>query len=72
MTDDDRAAADRMLIQALDDTDHPDKAVSLLMTAAMTIMQRRYGAEKAVEHMTQALDVAGASIRRAIHGGAAG
>lgn len=69
MTDDDRKAADKLLQQALDATDHPDKAVSLLMTAGMTILQRRYGAERAVEHMTAALDVAGASIRRAIHGG---
>lgn len=68
MTDDDRKAADQLLQQALDATDHPDKAVSLLMTAGMTILQRRYGAERAIENMTLALDVAGASIRRAVHG----
>lgn len=69
MTDDDQRTADDLLQRALCATDHPDKAVSLLMTAGMTILQRRYGAENAIEHMTAALDVAGANIRRAIHGG---
>ncbi len=68
MTDDDRKAADNLLQQALDATDHPDKAVSLLMTAGMTILQRRYGAEKAIEYMSLALDVSGSMIRKAIHG----
>lgn len=70
MTDDDRAAADDLLNRALDATDHPDKAVSILMTAGMTILQRRFGAEQAIEHMTRALDAAGANIRAAIHGAA--
>lgn len=69
MTDDERATADDLLTRALDATEHPDKAVSLLMTAGMTILQRRYGAEKAIEHMTAALDVAGANLRAAIFGG---
>lgn len=34
----------------------------------MMILQRRYGAEKAIEHMTVALDVAGARIRRGMNG----
>lgn len=68
MTDEHQTLASDLLTRALDHTDHPDKAVSLLMTAGMTILQRRYGAEKAIEHMTAALDVAGASIRAAIHG----
>lgn len=68
MTDDERATADDLLTRALDATDHPDKAVSLLMTAGMTILQRRYGAEKAIEHMTVALDMAGAKVRAAIYG----
>lgn len=71
MTDDERGAADRLLLLALDATDHPDKAVSILMTAAMTILQRRFGAELAIEHMTEALDRAGANVRVAIHGGTA-
>lgn len=70
MTDEHEVIATDLLQRALDATDHPDKAVSLLMTAGMTILQRRYGAEKAVEHMTAALDVAGASIRAAVHGAA--
>lgn len=68
MTDEERATADDLLTRALDATEHPDKAVSLLMTAGMTILQRRYGAERAVEHMTAALDAAGANIRAAIYG----
>lgn len=71
MTNDERASADDLLIRALDATEHPDKAVSLLMTAGMTILQRRYGAEKAIEHMTAALDVAGANVRAAIYGAGA-
>lgn len=68
MTDDERATADDLLTRALDATEHPDKAVSLLMTAGMTILQRRYGAERALEHMMAALDVAGAEMRKAIYG----
>lgn len=68
MTDEDRKHADHLKQQALCLTDHPEKAVSLLMTGAMTILQQRYGAEKAIEHMTSALDVAGAGVRHAIHG----
>lgn len=70
MTDEERAAAQHLREQALALTDHPDKAVSILMTAAMSILQVRFGAEKAVEHMTAALDVAGGDVRRAIHGAA--
>lgn len=69
MTNEHTALADDLLQRAFDATDHPDKAVSLLMTAGMTILQRRYGGERAVEYMTAALDVAGADVRRAIHGG---
>jgi hypothetical protein len=57
--------ANCLIAQALDATEHPDKAVSILMSAAMTILQRRFGAEAAIEHMTLALDTAGASLRAA-------
>ena len=70
MNDDHQALAADLLQRALDGTDHPDRAVSILMTAGMTILQRRFGAEKALEHMTAALDVAGASVRAAVHGAA--
>jgi len=43
--------------------------VSLLMTADMTILQQRHGAERAIEHVTRALDVAGGEVRQAINGG---
>lgn len=69
MNTEEQAVADDLLTRALDSTDHPDKAVSLLMTAGMTILQRRFGAEQAIEYMTAALDVAGGNIRAAIHGG---
>lgn len=69
MTDEDRKHADHLQQQALCLTDHPDKAASLLMTGAMAILQRRYGAEKSIEHMIRALDFAGGGeIRAAIHG----
>lgn len=68
MNTEEQAVADDLLTRALDSTDHPDKAVSMLMTAGMTILQRRFGAERAIEYMTAALDVAGADVRRSIHG----
>ncbi len=67
MTDNDRKAAGQSRQQALDATDHPDKAVSLLMTAGMTILQRWYGAEAAIEYMTTALDAADANLLAAIY-----
>lgn len=70
MTDEERVVCDDILQRALCLTDHPDKAVSLMMTGAMTVLQRRYGAELAIEHMTRSLDVAGAHVRAAIHGAA--
>ncbi|WP_300115199.1 hypothetical protein [Sphingobium sp.] len=70
MTDEERTASQHLREQALALTDHPDKAVSVLMTAAMAILQARFGAERSVEVMTAALDVAGGEVRRAIHGAA--
>ena len=58
MTLEHEAAVNELTIRALDATEHPDKAVSLLMTSAMGILQRRFGAELAVEYMTAALDAA--------------
>lgn len=69
MTDEERAAAQHLREQALALTDHPDKAVSILMTAAASILQVRFGAEQAIEHMTAALDVAGGDARRATEAG---
>ena len=68
MTDEETKVANDLAQHALDGTDHPDKAVSLLMTAGMTILQRRFGAERAIEYMSFALDKSGAAIRQAIHG----
>lgn len=68
MTDEQQALSNDLLQRALDGTDHPDRAVSALMTAGMTILQRRFGAEKAIEHMTAALDAAGAATRAQIYG----
>ena len=70
MTFEAEAAVEELTIRALDATEHPDKAVSALMTAGMRILQRRFGAELAVEYMTAALDVAGGDLRAAIHGAA--
>jgi hypothetical protein len=38
------------------------------MAGTMTIVQQRHGAEKALEHMTLAIDVAGVDVRKNIHG----
>ena len=70
MTLEHEAAVNELTIRALDATEHPDKAASLLMTGAMRILQRRFGAELAIEHMSAALDIAGGNVRAAIHGAA--
>lgn len=67
MTDEDRKRADHLQQQALCLTDHPDKAVSLLTVAGMTILQRRYVAEKAIGYLIAGLDCAGAAVSKAIY-----
>ena len=70
MTDEERGLSQGLRERALCLTDHPHKAVSILMSAAMSILQVEFGAEAAVEHMARALDVAGADIRASIYGAA--
>ena len=64
MTDEHKALAAELLQTALDNTEHPARAVSLLMSAASTILQRHFGEEGALALMTQALDTTGAEWRR--------
>lgn len=49
MTDDNRALASKLLQRALDETDEPLRAVSVLMSGAATIMQRLVGDEAAID-----------------------
>lgn len=65
MTDDNRALASDLLQRALDDTDHPLRAVSVLMSGAATILQRLVGDEAAIDLMTASLDEIGANLRQA-------
>lgn len=57
------ALAAALCRDALDGADHPADAVSALMSAAATILQRSFGEEGALALMTQALDTTGASWR---------
>jgi hypothetical protein len=65
MTPEHAVLAVDLLQRAVDGTDDPARAVSVLMSSAMTILQRHYGAEPAIELMQQALDSAGAEWRSA-------
>ena len=64
MTAEHKALAAELLQTALDHTEHPARAVSLLISAAATILQRQFGEEGALALMTQALDTTGAEWRR--------
>lgn len=64
MTDNERALARDLLERAVMQTDHPAKAVSALVSAAATILQRSFGEETAIELLQQALDETGAAWRR--------
>jgi len=59
----DRKLSERLLTEALDHSDHPIEAVSALMSAAATILERQCGRERALDLMTQALDTTGALMR---------
>lgn len=65
MTNDHQTLAAELLDRAVHETEHPARAVSVLMTAAATILQRHFGEEAAMELMHEALDRAGADWRRA-------
>lgn len=65
MTDDNRALANKLVQRALDQTDHPLHAVSVLMSGAATIMQRLVGDEAAIDLLAASLDEIGAQIRQA-------
>ncbi|MGK2910330.1 MAG: hypothetical protein ACSLE1_11120 [Sphingobium sp.] len=65
MTDDNRVLATNLLQRALDETDHPLRAVSVLMSGAATILQRLVGDEAAIDLMTASLDEIGAQMRHA-------
>jgi len=52
-----------LLQRALDGTDHPGHAASVLVSAAATILERLYGHEVAIETLHHALDRAGAAWR---------
>ena len=65
MTDEHQALATELLQRALDGTEEPARAVSILMSAAATILQRTFSEEAAIELMVQALDTAGAAWRQA-------
>jgi hypothetical protein len=60
-----RQLAQDLLQRAVDGTDEPARAASLLVSAAATILQRHFGVEAAIELMQQGLDEAGAAWRRA-------
>lgn len=53
-----------LLQRALDRTDEPARAASVLMSAAAAILQRHFGEETAIELMQHGLDTAGAEWRR--------
>jgi len=64
MTQEHQALAADLLNQAVCNTDHPARAVSILMSAAVTILQRHFGEDAAIELMQQGLDETGAAWRR--------
>ena len=64
MTQDHRALAADLLQMALDNTEHPHRAASVLVSAAATILQRLHGEEGALALLTQGLDATGAEWRR--------
>jgi len=65
MTNEHQALAADLLQRAVDGTDEPSRAASLLVTAAATILQRHFGQERAIEMLHHGLDVAGADLRAA-------
>lgn len=64
MTDQHKELAAELLQKALDNTEHPHRAASLLVSAAATILQRLHGEEGALALLTQGLDATGAERRR--------
>lgn len=65
MTNEHQALAVDLLQQALDHTDSSARAVSVLMSAAGTILQRSFGDAAAIDLLQQGLDNLGADVRRA-------
>lgn len=65
MTDEHQTLAADLLQRAVDGTDEPARAASLLISAAATVLQRHFGEERAIELLHHGLDVAGAEWRHA-------
>ena len=65
MTSEHQSLSVDLLQRALDGTDEPARAASVLISSAATILQRIYGEEAAIELMQSGLDAAGAAWRRA-------
>ena len=65
MTDEHQTLAVDLLQRAVDGTDDPARAASILMSAAASILQRHFGEEAAVELLQHGLDTAGAAWRAA-------
>ena len=63
MTDEHQALAADLLQRAVDGTDEPARAASLLISAAASILQRHFGEEAAIESIQSGLDSAGAAWR---------
>lgn len=57
--------AQRLCDQAVGETDEPARAVSVLMTAAASILERHFGPIRAIELMQHGLDNTAAEWRRA-------
>lgn len=64
LTDEHKALAVDLLEMAINNTEHPARAVSILMSAAATILGRHFAPSDALDLMTQALDMTGAQLRR--------
>lgn len=56
--------AQRLCEQAVGETDEPARAVSVLMTAAASILERHFGPVRAIELMQLGLDSTAAEWRR--------
>jgi len=64
MTQEHLTLAQRLCDQAVCETDEPARAVSVLMTAAASILERHFGPVHAIELMQHGLDNTAAELRR--------
>ena len=56
--------AQRLREQAVCETEFPSKAVSVLMTAAASVLNAHFSPEQCIEIMQTGLDATGAELRR--------